>query len=277
MDPVRVGRIVRALRQRRGWRQVDLARAAGVSQPVVSRLENGQLRDLPVGTVEAIIEALGARCRFEVSWRGGELDRLLDDRHARLVGGVVQRLERLGWEAQVEVSFSVYGERGSIDALAWHAALRALLVVEVKSELTSVEETLRKLDAKSRLAAQGSVDRFSERPSATGRLLVLPDETTARRRVARAASVLDAALPVRGSAMTEWLRRPIGGVAGLLFLPPIRGGNGRWRPTTPIRVRQRRARSPVASSSVGDDSARLVAADPGPLGAASRTYHSGAE
>lgn len=229
MDPIRVGRIVRVLRQRQGWRQVDLARAAGVSQPVVSRLEAGQLRSLPVGTVEAILEALGARGRFEVSWRGGELDRLLDERHAWLVGQVVRRLERFAWEAQVEVSFSVYGERGSIDVLAWHAASRTLLVVEVKTELTSIEETLRKLDAKVRLAPQAAVDRFSERPRVIARLLVLPDVTTARRRVAQAASVLDAAFPIRGQAVTEWLRRPVGGVAGLLFLPPIRGGNGGWR------------------------------------------------
>lgn len=277
MDPIKVGRIVRALRQRQGWRQVDLAQAAGVSQPVVSRLEAGHLRSLPVGTVEAILEALGARCRFEVSWRGGESDRLLDHRHASLVGEVIRRLERLGWEAQVEVSFSVYGERGSIDVLAWHPAGRALLVVEVKTELTSVEETLRKLDAKVRRAGQSAVDRFSARPTVIGRLLVLPDVTTARRRVARAASVLDVALPMRGSAVAEWLRRPVGGVAGLLFLPPIRGENGRWRPTTPARIRRPRDRPPVASPSVGSCSPRRVAADPGPRRAGVRTYHSQGE
>jgi transcriptional regulator with XRE-family HTH domain len=271
---MRVGRIVRALRQRQGWRQVDLARAAGVSQPVVSRLEAGQLKRLPVGTVEAVLEALGARCRFEVSWRGGELDRLLDDRHAWLVGEVVRRLERLGWEAQVEVSFSVYGERGSIDVLAWHAATRALLVVEVKTELTSVEETLRKLDAKVRLAGRSAADRFSGRPTVIGRLLVLPDVTTARRRVARAASVLDVALPVRGSAAAEWLRRPVGGVAGLLFLPPIRGGNGRWRPTTPARIRRPYDRPAGASPSVGKVSRRRAAAGSGSGELWIRTYHS---
>jgi transcriptional regulator with XRE-family HTH domain len=277
MDPIRVGRIVRALRQRQGWRQVDLARAAGVSQPVVSRLEAGQLRSLPVGTVEAILEALGARGRFEVSWRGGELDRLLDERHAWLVGEIVRRLERLAWEVQVEVSFSVYGERGSIDVLARQPAARSLLVVEVKSELTSVEETLRKLDAKVRLAPQAAMDRFDERPRVVGRLLVLPDVTTARRRVTRAATVLDAALPMRGSAVAEWLRRPVGAVAGLLFLPPIRGGNGRWRPTTPMRIRRPDDPPEHASPSVARMPGRRAAADHGPRRAGIRTHHSHGE
>lgn len=273
MDPIRVGRIVRALRQQRGWRQADLARAAGVSQPVVSRLETGQLRSLLVRAAEDIIVALGARPRFDVSWRGGELDRLLDDRHAWLVGEVVRRLERDGWEAQVEVSFSVYGERGSIDVLAWRATVRALLVVEVKTELTSVEETLRKLDAKVRLAGRSATDRFNWRATMVGRLLVLPDVTTARRRVMRAAAVLDVALPARGAAVTEWLRRPAGSMAGLLFLPPIRGGDGRWRPTTPVRIRRPRYRLSVAKPSVARVFGGRPAGDPRPLRAASHTHH----
>lgn len=268
-----MGRIARVLRQRQGWRQLDVATAATVSQPVVSRLEAGQLKGIPLETVEAVFEALGARCRLDVSWRGGELDRLVDDRHARLVGEVVLRLERLAWEAQVEVSFSVYGERGSIDVLAWHPAARALLVVEVKTELTSVEETLRKLDAKVRLAGRSAADRFSGRARMIGRLLVLPDVTTARRRVARAASVLDVALPMRGSAVTEWLRRPAGGVAGLLFLPPIRGENGRWRPTTPMRIRRPHDRPSEARLSVARSSRWRAGGAGGTLGVGIRTYH----
>jgi transcriptional regulator with XRE-family HTH domain len=273
MDPIRVGRIVRALRQRQGWRQVDLARRAGVSQPVVSRLEAGHLKRLPVGTLEAIFEALGARCRLDVSWRGAELDRLLDDRHARMVGEVVRRLERVGWEAQVEVSYSVYGERGSIDVLAWHAAACALLVVEVKTELTSVEETLRKLDAKVRLAARPDLDRFSGRATMRGRLLVLPDSTTARRRAARAASVLEAALPMRGPALAEWLRRPVGGVAGLLFLPPICGEDGRWRPTTRMRVQRPSDRAAEETLSVDRACRRVAVSRSGPPRAGIRTDH----
>jgi hypothetical protein len=41
---------------------------------------------------------------------------------------------------RLEASYSIYGERGSIDILAGHATTRSMLVVEVKSELMSIEE-----------------------------------------------------------------------------------------------------------------------------------------
>ena len=58
-----------------------------------------------------------------------------------------------GWMVRPEVSYSEWGERGSIDLLGWHASTRSLLIVEVKSELASVEETLRKHDEKVRLGS----------------------------------------------------------------------------------------------------------------------------
>ena len=48
------------------------------------------------------------------------------------------------WILAPEVSYSIFGERGVIDILAWHPTRRALLVIELKSELTSIEETLRR-------------------------------------------------------------------------------------------------------------------------------------
>jgi hypothetical protein len=54
----------------------------------------------------------------------------------------------------------VFGERGSIDLLAWHESSRTLLVIELKTELTSVEETLRRHDSKVRLAPGIARERF---------------------------------------------------------------------------------------------------------------------
>jgi Holliday junction resolvase-like predicted endonuclease len=68
----------------------------------------------------------------------------------------------------------VYGERGSIDLLAWHEATRTLLVVEVKTEVASIEATLRKHDEKVRLARRVAADRFGWQATVTSRLLVLP-------------------------------------------------------------------------------------------------------
>src|SRR3990172_9255596 len=87
MDDLRLGALVRTLRRRLGWRQVDLARRAGVSQSAVSRLETGHLDELSLSTIRRIAAALEITVDFAPRWRGGELARLLDEGHAQLVGG----------------------------------------------------------------------------------------------------------------------------------------------------------------------------------------------
>ena len=46
------------------------------------------------------------------------------------------------WVVRPEVSFSIYGERGVIDVLAWHPARRAILVIELKTELVDINELM---------------------------------------------------------------------------------------------------------------------------------------
>lgn len=200
------------------WRQADLGARAGVAQDTVSRIERGRLESMPIGRLRAVARALDADLILTVRWRGGDLDRLLDEGHATLVGHVTQLLTALGWEVKPEVTFAVYAERGSIDVLAWHAASRTLLVVEVKTELVSVEETLRRHDVKVRLAARIAGERFGWQPFVVGRLLVLPDTSVARRRVARHGPVLMRAYPARSSTVRRWLRSPTGAIAGLAFV-----------------------------------------------------------
>jgi transcriptional regulator with XRE-family HTH domain len=146
MDDRRVGLIIRALRRRRAWRQSDLASRSGVSQPTVSFAERGHFKTLSIRTVRRILAALDARADLDIRWRGGNLDRTLDERHARLVGAVVATLGDAAWLSEIEVTYAIYGERGSIDVLSFHPPTAALLVVEVKTELASIEETLRRLD-----------------------------------------------------------------------------------------------------------------------------------
>src|SRR3990172_13141578 len=87
MDDLRLGALVRTLRRRLGWRQVDLARRAGVSQSAVSRLETGHLDELSLSTIRRIAAALEITVDFAPRWRGGELARLLHAGHAELVDG----------------------------------------------------------------------------------------------------------------------------------------------------------------------------------------------
>lgn len=244
-----IGRAVRVIRVRLGMRQEDLARLAGCSQSEISRIELGELAGITLGRARRIAAALDATLTSEIRWRGGELDRLLDEDHAALVGVVARLLGRHAWQVETEVTFSIYGERGSIDLLAWHAPSRTLVVIEVKTEIASIEEMERRLDAKVRLAPRIWAERGGERPRAVGRLLVVADGSTNRRRVARHDAILGARYPMRGSAVRAWLRAPTTALSGLLFLAARGGGASFCR-----RVRRRPA--------VSDRSGRSPAGTP---------------
>ncbi len=215
---VRIGARFRALRQRLGWRQRDLAARAGVSQSLVSLLERGHLERLSLATIRRIAQALDADFVVQLRWRGGDLDRLIDEGHATLVGVTAEMLRAAGWIVRAEVSYSIYGERGSIDLLAWHPIERTLLVVEVKTELVNVEETLRKHDVKVRLAPRIAAEQLSWTAARTARLLVLPEQSTARRRVERQAALMDLAYPARGVDARRWFASPRMPTSSLLFL-----------------------------------------------------------
>lgn len=237
MDVLRIGLIIRALRRRRGWRQVDLAAAAGVSQSTVSDAERGHLDGLSVRAIRQLLNAVGTSLQLEVRWRGGALDRLMDERHSRLAGSCASRLIRWDWVVVPEVSYARYGERGSIDLLGWHPSTASLLVVEIKSEVTSIEGTLRKLDEKARLAISIARERFAWRTDHLGVVLVIADGATDRRRVAMHGALFDAALPARGSRLRAWLRHPTGPLRGIWFLALPRRRDGADRSATPDRVR----------------------------------------
>lgn len=147
-------------------------------------LERGLGRRGSLAHTEAICEVLGADLDVRVRWRGEALDRLLDEAHAGLVERMVRVLEASGWVTAVEVTFSEFGERGSIDILGWHGAPRTLLVVEIKSVIPDAQATLSPLDRKTRLARKIGRDRGWDARSIS-RLLVVGDGSMNRRRVAR--------------------------------------------------------------------------------------------
>jgi hypothetical protein len=91
-------------------------------------------------------------------------------------------------------------------------------VIEVKTELTSIEATLRKHDEKTRLAPAIVEERFGWQPASVARLLVLPEHRTARRRVERAKTLLDRTYPLRGWQARRWLKAPVGPGDGLVFV-----------------------------------------------------------
>lgn len=217
MDALRVGRQFRALRVRLQQRQTDVAESAGVSRSLIASIDRGELDGVTLGALVAAARALGADVDVRLRWRGEQLDRLVDEAHAAVVETTVRRLRRLGWFVDVEVSFSIWGERGSVDVLAFHPAHGSLLVVEVKSTIADSQATLHGLDRKARLARDIAKDRSWE-VRHVSRLLVVAASATSRRRVARLADTYDAALPTRGTAVRRWLVRPDRPIAGLLFV-----------------------------------------------------------
>ena len=218
MDDVRIGRYLRALRRRAGLSQAQLSARVGVGQTTVSLVERGHLDTLALRTIRRLFAGVDARVDGVVSWRGGALDRLLDERHAALVEHVVRLLTALGWRVAVELTFNHFGDRGSIDVLGFHEASGSAVVVEVKSEIASAEETNRRLDVKVRVAPEVVEREFGRRPAVVSRLLVLPESSTARRRIDELSGTFRAALPVRGVQVRRWLREPHGRIAGVVFV-----------------------------------------------------------
>ena len=217
MDLVRLGSVVRALRFKKGWRQSDLAARANVPRSAVSKLERGRAKELRVELVVRMIEALGGRLVLQVQWQGGDLDRLLNARHSALHESVARSfVDAPGWALAPEVSFSIRGERGLIDILAWHAATRTLLVIELKTEVVDINELMGTLDRKRRLAPEIARERGWE-PRSVSVWLIVADGTTNRRRVAGHATTLRAALPSDGRSIAGWLREPNQQIACLSF------------------------------------------------------------
>jgi transcriptional regulator with XRE-family HTH domain len=228
MDVVRIGLSLRALRVRRRLTQAQLAASAGLSRAAIARLERGGADRVTLRTLAHVTAVLGATVSVRVLWHGEALDRLLDAAHADLTDLVLRLLRDSGWDVATEVSFNILGERGVIDVLAFHPATGALLVIEIKSVVPDLQAMLGMLDRKVRVAPSIARER-GWRPQTVSRLLVLPDDRTARRRVERHASTFATVFPSRTAAVRRWLRKPVESLAGVLFLSGVHQASTRHR------------------------------------------------
>lgn len=213
--------------------------AAKVSRPLISKIEHGAIDTLTVRTLLEAASAVEAILDLRLRWNGEQLDRLLDEAHAALVEGVVSMLSGHGWDVAVEVSFSIWGERGSIDVLAFHQETGTLLVVEVKSVVPDNQAAMLGLDRKARLAPRIAEER-GWHATVVGKMLVVSGTTTSRRRIGRLRATYDAAFPFRGGALRRWLRSPLEPIAGLLFVPYVPRGDPRRGQPGLERVRRAR-------------------------------------
>ena len=240
MDGLALGRLIREVRRRGHERQSDLSRRTGISQSKISRAEHGRLDRLTYTEVERLCSALEIRLSLDASWRGIEGTRLLDRAHAAIVEHVVETLSGLGWETIIEYSFNHFGDRGSADVVGWHRPLRALVIIEVKSVIADVQDTLAKVDRKVRVVPLLLARERGWAPTWVARLLVVPDRSTVRRVIARHEATFRTVLPARTVEVRQWLVAPDGPLAGVMFLsdsPPRNTGET-------VGCRGRRSASP---------------------------------
>jgi transcriptional regulator with XRE-family HTH domain len=241
MDDQRFGSVVRAVRLRRGLRQADLATSARVSRELISKMERGHLEGATLGTIRAVAKALDVRVDLIARWRAGDLERLLNARHSELHELVARYLHQLpAWVAQPEVSFAVYGERGVIDILAWHPRRRALLVIELKTDIADVNELVGTVDRKGRLAVGIAIERGWVRPRdpppTVSIWVIVADGPTNRRRVSTHRAMLRAAFPIDGRSVAGWLQKPDRPIRALSFWRERGAGRRRGTPVRRVRV-----------------------------------------
>jgi transcriptional regulator with XRE-family HTH domain len=224
--------------------QRDVAIASDVPRGVVAAVERGRLERVRLGHLTRLAAALDATVDHTLRWRGGDLPRLVNGRHAALHEAVASRLAELPeWDYEPEVSFNEYGERGIIDGFAWHARTRSLLVDELKSEFVDISELMGTADRKRRVAAE-IARRRGWYPASVSIWVVVADGRTNRRALARHEQALRAKFPADGHAVSAWLRQPTGRIDALSFLP-IAGPDGLPRGGAAVRrVRRARDRDP---------------------------------
>ena len=211
--------MVQNLRLSKNLSQEAVAAKAGLTRGPVCRLERGDVGALTVDTLRAIGAALGMPSIVALGWHAPELERLRDRLHADMVEQAAAALRASGWLVVPEFTFAYFGERGSVDLMAWHAATRTLLIIEIKTRIWDLQNMLAALDRKRRLVPMLTARDRGWRAARVGVVLVLPESSTHRHVIERHAATFEAALPDRQIEVRHWLDHPAGDLRGIWFLP----------------------------------------------------------
>lgn len=237
MNDTQLGALVRAVRIHRRLRQEDVAAKARVSVSMVSRIERGHIDTVPLRLVRAVAAVLEIRIESVPTWRGGDLERLTNARHTALHERLAERLaSAASWVSAAEVSFSIWGERGVIDRLAYHGGRRMLAVFEIKTDLGDPAGLIAQLDRYRRLAPEAARERGWQADRVCCWAIVA-DTDTNRRRLAAHTELLRGALPADGLAFRRWLVDPSEVAHGLMFLAYPHPQTGTRRLSTVKRVK----------------------------------------
>lgn len=192
-----------------------------MSKTTVARGEQGSFASVRV------IRRHGAALDLRIEWiavgRGADVARTLDEEHAAIVEVVAAWLRGLGFVVAPEASFSVYGERGRVDVLAFDPTTATLYLVEVKTELSDLQHLLGSVDVRERLAPRMAADR-GWAPMRRMSLLALAD-TSHNRAIVRG----------HRATLADWTRmslransRPSTAPRQLLWVPAAAAGREGW-------------------------------------------------
>ena len=204
-DDERLGQLFRLLRVRQGLTQEEISIATAIPVRDVRDLETGRISRVAYGRARRLFAEVDARARLAVWWKGAAADRLLDHLHATLVEASGRLMGSYAWQSLTEVTYSEFGERGSIDLFGHRRELSAVAVCEVTSAFGSLEEPI-------------CQQRFGWTPQNIARLLIVPDLTSTRGVVAAHGVTMDTLYPARGREIRRWLRRPQGSLGGIWFV-----------------------------------------------------------
>ena len=164
--------------------------------------------------------------------RGADLDRVVNARHTELHDAVARTLGpgHPDWEMAHEVSFNIRGERGVIDLLLWHPGRRALLIIELKTELADLGELLATQDRRRRLAS-AIVRERGWQPAVLATWVIVARSRTTERRIHDHHGLLRSAMPAGERDARAWLADPTQPIsamslwrapAGTTFAPTLR-------------------------------------------------------
>jgi len=246
MNDTQLGALFRAVRIHLRLRQEDVAVKARISASTVSRIEQGHVDTVPLRLVRAMAAVLEIRIESVPTWRGGDLERLTNARHTAPHERLAERLAGAdGWESAAEVSYSIWGERGVINRLAYHSRHRVVAIFEIKPDLGDPPGLVGQLDRYRRLAPEIARGRGWE-VNRVSCWAIVADTDTNRRRLRAHEALLRGALPADGVAFRHWLADPAVPMHGLVFLAYPHPQTGTRRLSTVKRVR-------VASSRSGGD------------------------
>jgi len=195
-----LGRELREARRSAGLRQLDVARATGISPSWVSRVERGVATDVGFRTLAVMLSVVGLDLSVR-AYAGGQP--LRDEGHRRLLARTRALLPKdASW--RTEVPLPRPGDQRAWDAMSDLWGLRVGIEAELRP--TDAQALERRLALKQR---DGEADRL---------ILVLADTRANRTLMRIAGDALRASFPLQGRAALAALRSTADPRCNLLLL-----------------------------------------------------------